>query len=117
MVTRATEWSYFAFPEVYTGNGNKIDRKYIVAKFLWGGGGWGGGGAQRNLLLCSWDSFVAFIALGFHNLVFWARPLTAVSQIWALNMKYKPFAPKVEAPQGAYLIGGCCVGLGFTAGA
>ena len=64
MVTRATEWSYFAFPEVYTGNGNTIDRKYIVSKFLWGGEGRGGGGAQKNLLLCLWDSFVAFIALG-----------------------------------------------------
>lgn len=42
MVRRATEWSYFAFPEVYTGNGNKIYRKYILSKFLWGGGGEGG---------------------------------------------------------------------------
>ena len=48
--------------------------------------------------------------------MFWAGPLIVVSQIWALNVKYKPFAPKGEAPQGAYLIGGYCVGLGFIAG-
>ena len=72
----------------------------IVSKFLWGGGG-----VQKHLLLCLWDSSL-----------FWARPLMVVSQIWALNVKYKPFAPKGEAPQGAYLIGGYCVGLGFIAG-
>lgn len=72
-------------------------------------------GAQKNLLLCLWDSSIAFIALGFHSLVFWARLYMAISQIWALNVKYKPFASKGEAPQGAHLIGGCCVGLGFTA--